>query len=103
MAKIAAPPPTDNPALDNWLRNLVAAFNTLGARTEVTLTASDTTTTLTDARIGYGMSLHFSPLTASAAAAMDALHYTITVNGSATLTHDSDAATDRTFSVGIIG
>lgn len=103
MPKVSVPPPSGNAALDNWLRDLVAQFNASGARTTVTLTDNDTTTVLTDARIGYGMHLTFTPLTANAAAAMDALHYAITVNGQATLTHDNTADTDRTFSVAIVG
>lgn len=70
---------------------------------QVTLTASSTTTTVTDKRIGAYTGLFFSPLTADAAAAMSGLYVSAQVNGSATLTHGSTASVDRTFNVLLVG
>ena len=71
--------------------------------TTVTLTANATTTTLTDSRIGGGSHLDFSPTTATAATAMTALYVSAKAKGSATLTHNNTADTDRTFDVCITG
>jgi hypothetical protein len=75
----------------------------LNCTATVTLTASDTTTTLTDARIGAESVILFMPTTASAASAMDALYVSARETGAATLAHDSAADEDRTFSIAIIG
>lgn len=72
----------------------------------VTLTASSTTTTVSDAvNCGADSAVFLFPQTASAAAAM-----TVTYIASATviagqfiITHDSDAAVDRTFSYICLG
>jgi hypothetical protein len=75
----------------------------LNAVTQVTLTASSTTTTLTDARIGANTGIFFSPLTADAAAALGGLYVSAQQKGQATLTHASTASVDRTFNVLLIG
>jgi len=69
----------------------------------VTLTASSTTTTLADIRIGPSSHIGFTPLTASAATAMTSLYVSSRGKETATLTHDSDAATDRDFSYVVLG
>jgi hypothetical protein len=90
------------------LRKVVALANRLlagklNAVTTVTLTASATTTTLQDSRIGGGSYIGLSPTTANAAAAMTKVYVSAKAKGSATLTHDSTTDTDRTFDVLIIG
>ena len=75
----------------------------LNAVTQITLTASSTTTTLTDARIGSTTGIFFSPLTADAAAAIGGLYVSSQQKGQATLTHASTASIDRTFNVLLIG
>jgi|DEB0MinimDraft_6_1074348.scaffolds.fasta_scaffold02758_2 hypothetical protein len=69
----------------------------------VTLTASNTTTTLTDARIGGNSVVLFMPTTANASTASSSLYVSATGNGSATLNHASSANTDQTFSYCVIG
>jgi len=75
----------------------------LQCTTTVTLTASATTTTLTDARIGAESVILFMPTTANAAGAMTNLYVSARAQGSATLTHSSTATTDRVFGVIVIG
>jgi hypothetical protein len=75
----------------------------LNAVTQVTLTASSTTTVVTDARIGANTFIGFSPLTSDAAAALSGLYVSSQKQGQATLTHASTSSTDRTFSVVLIG
>lgn len=75
----------------------------LNAVTSVTLNASATTTTLTDARIGATTHIDFCPLTANAATAKQSLYVSSRQKGSATLTHASSTNTDQTFSVLLIG
>lgn len=75
----------------------------LNAVLQVTLTASSTTTTVTDKRIGANTYFGFQPLTADAAAALGGLYVSSQTNGSATLTHASTATVDRTFNVLLIG
>jgi hypothetical protein len=69
----------------------------------VTLTASSTTTTLTDARIGAASVLLFMPTTAHAVTAAAALYVSVRTRGSATLTHASSANVDQSFSYVVIG
>lgn len=80
-----------------------ATSGRLNAVTQVTLAASSTTTTLTDARIGANTFIGFSPLTSDAAAALSGLYVSSQQKGQATLTHASAASVDRTFSVLLIG
>jgi hypothetical protein len=75
----------------------------INAVTTVTLTASSTTTTMIDARIGASTFIGFSPTTANAAAAAANLYVSAQKNGQATLTHASSANVDQTFSVLLIG
>lgn len=75
----------------------------MNAVTTLTLTAGATTTTLTDTRIGGGTYIGLSPTTATAAAAMTKVYVGPKTKGSATITHDNTADTDRTFSVLLIG
>lgn len=79
-------------------------FNATG---ELTLRASETTTVLTDPRLTPTSFLGLWPLTANAAGELDAQHpYAAEAArgvGEWTLTHRSDAGTDRTFRYLIIG
>lgn len=75
-------------------------FNATG---EVTLTDSDTETTLTDPRIGPSSFISFMPLTADALTAFPNLYVSAQENGEATLTHASDASTEQTFRYVVIG
>lgn len=75
--------------------------------TTITLTASATTTALSDIRISPQSILIFDPLTANAAAELAAgTLYVLKADrgdGTATLTHANSAQTDRDFLVGILG
>lgn len=73
------------------------------AVTTVTLEAGETSTTLTDKRIGGNTYIGFMPLTANAAAALATTHVSARDNGVATITHDNTADTDRTFDLVLIG
>ena len=75
----------------------------LNATSQVTLTPSAATTTVTDARIGSTTHISLSPLTADAAAAVTTTYVSAQINGQATLTHTSAASADRTFSMLMIG
>lgn len=97
------------PEVINWLVSVQDRINRLlngkmniSAQTTVTLRASETTTTLVDARIGYFSHIGFTPMTANAATAAADLWYE-TADGSATLHHASNAATDQTFSYCCLG
>ena len=63
---------------------------------QVTFTANATSTIITDARIGGGTLIKLVPLTESAAGEV-VYWQSSTGEGTATFTHQSDAATDRTF------
>jgi hypothetical protein len=69
----------------------------------VTLTASATSTTLTDPRIGAASIILFMPTTSTAATAAAALYVSARTRGSATLTHASNAAVNQTFGFVVIG
>jgi hypothetical protein len=69
----------------------------------ITLTASSTTTTLSDARIGAASVILFMATTANAATAAAALYVSARTRGSATLTHASSANVDQTFAFIVIG
>lgn len=64
---------------------------------EVTLTASVTSTDVTDTRIRSTMKIFLSPRTANAAAALTNVYVSAVADGSFTLTHSSAASVDRTF------
>ncbi len=99
---------TANPATtDRQLREIVAGamlghINAADA-VSVTLRASQTTTTLTDTRIGPDSVIALTPLTANAAGALGGLYVSDRVAGSATLTHASTVAVDKTFAYAVIG
>ena len=105
LTNLSRPPEPTSGGFHGWLIDLVAKVNTFmnGALIDVTLTANDTTTTLTDARISVNSRLTWMPTTATAATAMTALYCSAITNGSATLTHDNTADIDRTFKVAVHG
>lgn len=71
----------------------------------VTLTANAATTTITDNRIGANTIAVLVPTTANAAAALATTYQTLpnAANGSAVLNHASNAQSDKTFGVLLIG
>ena len=72
---------------------------------DVSLTASATSTTLTDALIGPDSFIGFTPLTANAAAALADANFYISgrTNGSCTINHDSTAQDDQNLTYVVIG
>ena len=92
---------TDARTTANVIRNLVdGKSNNTGS---ITLTANATTSTLTDQRVGANSVIVLMPKTANAATAMTSLFVSARGTGTATLTHDSNAATDRHLEYVIIG
>tara|TARA_R110002020_G_scaffold342193_1_gene556712 strand:- start:246 stop:572 length:327 start_codon:yes stop_codon:yes gene_type:complete len=75
-------------------------INSTGA---ITLRASQTTTTLTDARIGGDSVIVFMPITANGKTAENNLFVSARVSGSATLTHASSSNSDQNFAYIIVG
>lgn len=70
---------------------------------EITLTASATTTTLSDARIGSNSVILFMPRSANARTAINSLFITSRASGSCTINHSSSSNTDQNLSYVIIG
>lgn len=103
-------------ALTRYLRLVYEVIRRLydgkiGSTGTVTLTVSDTETTLTDARIGGDSVILFMPTTENAALeaggmlSLDTapLYVSAQANGSATLTHANHTSNDRTFRYVILG
>lgn len=74
-----------------------SVFSRLPKKGTVTLTASTTSTVVTDSRVNTNSVIHFSPTTANAATAFGGL-YTTVARGSFTITHPNTADLDKTFS-----
>tara|TARA_B100000674_G_scaffold182815_1_gene148060 strand:- start:941 stop:1267 length:327 start_codon:yes stop_codon:yes gene_type:complete len=70
---------------------------------EITLRASQTTTTLEDARIGGDSVIVFMPITANGKTAENDLFVSARQSGQATLTHASSGNTDQNFAYIIVG
>lgn len=92
-------------AIEEWCRKLAEALRAvIDGRVEwsldVTLTPSSTTTAITDPRIRPTSALVMTPVTATAGASST---WAVAGDGTATITHTSDAATDRSFRVLVIG
>ena len=101
-------PPHDQASILSWLRFVHSVVNgavqgKLNCTATKTLTANATTTTITDNRITPDSFIGLMPTTANAKNALSTLYVSARTNGSATLTHASDAATDKTFRYVIIG
>lgn len=68
-----------------------------------TLRASQTTTTVAAPNCGAGSQVQLTPKTANAAAALATTYVSAVGNGTFTITHASNAQTDRTFGYACIG
>jgi len=75
----------------------------LNSTGNITLTASATSSTLTDRRIGENSIILFMPTTSNANSAKDDLYVSARADGSATLTQASSSNTDQTFGYLVIG
>lgn len=94
--------PVFNPDADSHRTVIAQAVNNLivgklRVTGEVTLTASATTTVVEDNQFESIMVPLLIPMSASAATALAVTYVSNRTKGAFTLTHDSDAATDRTF------
>ena len=94
--------------VQEWLRLVAEAVNRLydgkiNALGDVTLTANQATTTLTDLRIGPQSFIGFMPTTANAAAELTALYVSSRGKQTATLTHNNAASADRTYRYVVLG
>jgi len=99
------------PGLDEKdLRKLILSLQQLGAGRSnavgsVTLTASATTTTVTDLNCAEGSTPILTPTTAHASAEFGngTIYISAVANKSFTITHASNTQTDRTFRYAILG
>lgn len=96
------------PDANEHRRQLARALNTMlggkfNATLDVTLTASATSTTVTDPRISAFSALLWMPRTANAATAAANIYVTDRKSGSAVLNHASSTDTDQDFTLLIIG
>lgn len=98
--RIVGPASDERAVRDVLARVMQGKTNNTGT---VTLTASSTTTTLTDPRIGAESVVLLAPQTAAAKTAYVAGIYQACTTGSATLTHASNAAVDQTFGYVVVG
>jgi hypothetical protein len=100
--------PLSNPDVKAHTRQCAFTINNimdgkLNSTGDITLTASATTTTLTDARIGSNSVVLFMPQTANARTALNSLYVTARGDGSCTINHPSSTDTDQDLSYVIIG
>ena len=94
--------------IEEWTRKIAeicnslrdGKINTVGA---VTLTANATTTTITDARISANSFIGLMPKTATAQTAYVAGWRIVCADGSAVITHNNTADTDKTFQYVLLG
>lgn len=98
----------EDPGTVEVVRRIVRGLNAvadgkLSSVGTVTLTASSTTTTLMDKRIGATSKIFLSPTTANAAAAVGGLYVSATTKNQATLTHASNSQSDRVFGYVVLG
>lgn len=100
-----------SPTTMQWITSIARLANLLlrgklNATTSLTLAASSTTTTLTNSQLGNSTVVLLMPTTANAKTAFLAGIYiaaSTKLKGSCVLTHASNAATDQTFDVLMIG
>ena len=87
----------------NGLKEL--ADGRINSVSEVTLTASATSTSVTDTRVGPDSSIHFEPRTANAAAELAAGGMYVSAKGDQTftITHSNSVQTDRKFGYAVLG
>jgi hypothetical protein len=112
-ATLARPPqiptvPSDMPSIRTTIIRFAQAINAIlrgqiGCTLMVTLAPSATTSTFSDSRIGGYTWIGLTPITASARTAALAGIYVVAGQGSATINHASNAATDQTFAVALLG
>jgi len=100
--------PLSIPDTEQHLRLVSTSLNNtingkLNSTGTIILTASATSTTLTDARIGGNSVILFMPTTTNGRTALNTLHVSARSNGSATLTHASSGNTDQNLSYCVIG
>lgn len=89
------PGETSTPRIVQAIRDLFAGrSNAVG---EVTLTASDTTTTVTALNVGPDSKIFLMPKTANAKDDFASCWISAVDQGAFTITHPSDADTDKTF------
>lgn len=95
-------------AVKTWVLEAAGAINRhnsgkMNVTIDVTLRASQTTTTVTDARISDTCAICLSPKTSNAAAAVGTTYISSQTSGSAVITHANNAQTDKTFRLAILG
>lgn len=109
MSTPAVPYSSSN--LPDWVRRIAHTLNSvlsgkLNVTTDVTLTANASSTTLTDARIGFQSAVvPAMPTTANAAAEIGGgtLYIDTLIKGSCVIHHANNAQSDRTIRFLIIG
>lgn len=109
----SAPKTPADAAGAGWVRQIVDVVNRilsgkLNAVTQITLRASQVTTTVIDSRIGPFSGLYLQPLTSHAAADLYSAtsvlaDQTTQKAGSVVFDHPNSASTDKTFNLLIIG
>jgi hypothetical protein len=107
-AQFPVPPPDYTANVPEWCRKIARSVIGLmdgkhNATGTVTLTASATSTTLTDRRLTASSVIAFMPRSNNAATAMTGLYVSARTNGSATLSHASSNTTDMIFDYAISG
>ena len=100
--------PIVNPMADEHRRQIAIVLNNsldgkLNSTGDVTLRASQATTTLVDERISLNSVIILEPTNANSNAAKTNLFVSAKTNGSATLTHASSSNTDQNFGYVVIG
>lgn len=99
--------PIDNPNEKIHRRNLATVLQGamqghINCTLTVTLTAGATTSTVVDSRISIQSACHLAPTTVHAAADFGSI-YCFPANGQVVINHTSNAYTDRTFIMSILG
>ena len=94
--------PLSNPVAEEHRRQIAIVVNNtldgkLNSTGTVTLTASQTTTTIADKRLGGNSVLVFMPTTSNASAGMTSLFVSSQGKQTATLSHANNGQTDRTY------
>tara|TARA_S200002703_G_C3700544_1_gene215138 strand:- start:382 stop:711 length:330 start_codon:yes stop_codon:yes gene_type:complete len=100
--------PLSIPDTEQHLRLVSTSLNNtingkLNSTGSITLRANQTTTTLTDARIGGNSVIVFMPTSANGRTGLNGLHVSARASGSATLTHASSGNSDQNLSYCVIG
>jgi 2-keto-3-deoxy-6-phosphogluconate aldolase len=92
---------TDQTKINRAIQQLEQGRLNVGAT--CTLTPSATSTVVKAQNCGAGSQVQLTPKTANAAAALATTYVSVVANGSFTLTHASNAQTDRTFGFACLG